>query len=47
MCPDMIISGGGGSQDVNGVTGSAVNGLRCVEYTRPLSTGMLYVLLYI
>ena len=41
MCPDVMISGGSGSQDVTGVIGSAINGLRCVEYARPLNTGML------
>ena len=41
VCPDTMISGGGGLQDVTGVTGSVVNGLRCIEYTRPLNTGTL------
>ena len=45
MCPDMIISGGGGSQDVTEVIGSAINGLRCVEYARPLNTGMRWYIL--
>ena len=42
MCPDTMISEGGGSQNVTGVTGSVVNGLRCIEYTRALNTGLLY-----
>ena len=41
MCPDVMINGGNGSQDATGVIGSAVNGLRCVEYTRSLNTGVL------
>ena len=39
MCPDTMISGGSGSQDVIDVTGSVVNEMRCVEYTRLLNTG--------
>ena len=38
MCPDTMISGGGGSQDIFNVSGSIVNGTRCIEYARSLNT---------
>ena len=45
VCPDVMISEGGGSQDATGVIGSVVNGLRCIEYTRPLITGIQYYII--
>ena len=47
MCPDTMINEGGGLQSVTGVTGSVVNGLRCIEYTRPLNTGCYTQNIYI
>ena len=40
MCPDTMITEGGGSQDITDVKGSVDGGVRCVEYTKPLSTGI-------
>ena len=40
VCPDTLISGGTGTQDITGLTGRVENGMRCVEYQRPLSTSM-------
>ena len=41
MCPDTMISGGGGSQDITDVKGSVDSGVRCIEYRRMLNTGVL------
>ena len=41
VCSDtMLTEGGGGSQDITDVKGSVDGGIRCVEYTRPLNTGI-------
>ena len=39
VCPDTLLAGGTGTQDVSMVTGDVTNNRRCVEYTRPLNTG--------
>ena len=39
MCPDTLLAGGSGTQDVSMVTGDVTNSRRCVEYSRALSTG--------
>ena len=41
MCPDTMISEGGGSQDITDVKGSVDSGVRCIEYRRMLDTGVL------
>jgi len=38
VCPDTLLAGGSGTQDVSMVTGDVTDNRRCVEYTRPLST---------
>ena len=40
VCPDTMISGGNGTQDVTNVTGIAIGGMRCIQYTRLLNTGI-------
>ena len=39
MCPDTLLATGTGSQDVSIVAGDVINNRRCIEYSRPLSTG--------
>ena len=42
-----MISGGGGTQDVVNVTGIAVGGMRCIEYTRSLNTSIYHCSYYV
>ena len=42
-----MISRGGGTQDVINVTGIAVGGMRCIEYTRLLNTSIYHCSCYI
>ena len=39
VCPDTLLATGTGTQDVSIVAGDVVNNRRCIEYSRPLSTG--------
>ena len=41
VCPDTMITEGGGSQDITDVKGSVDGGIRCIEYRRLLDTGTL------
>ena len=41
VCPDTMVTGGTGSNDVFNVTGGVSNGLTCVQYSRMLDTGGL------
>lgn len=38
VCPDTMVAGGMGTNDVFGVTGQVSNGLTCVQYSRMLNT---------
>ena len=42
VCPDTLLASGSGTQDVSVVAGDVNNGRRCIEYSRPLSTGKNY-----
>ena len=39
MCPDTLLASGTGTQDASIVAGDVTNSRRCIEYSRPLSTG--------
>ena len=39
VCPDAMVAGGSGTNDVSNVTGRVTNGLTCVKYLRMLDTG--------
>ena len=39
MCPDTLLASGTGAQDASIVAGDVINRRRCIEYSRPLSTG--------
>ena len=38
VCPDTMVAGGNGTNDVSNVTGRVTNGLTCVKYLRMLNT---------
>ena len=40
VCPDTMVAGGSGTNDVSNVTGRVTNGLTCVKYMRMLNTGV-------
>ena len=39
VCPDTLLASGTGTQDTTIVTADVTNNRRCIEYSRPLSTG--------
>ena len=39
VCPDTLLASGSGTQDISIVAGDVINNRRCIEYSRPLSTG--------
>ena len=43
VCPDTMLAGGNGRDDVSNVTGQLTNGLTCVKYLRFLNTGELHI----
>ena len=43
VCPDdLVTANGGGSQDIFDISGQVTNGRMCVQYSRNLTTGVLY-----
>ena len=43
VCPDTMLAGGNGRDNVYNVTGRVTNSLTCVKYYRLLNTGELHI----
>ena len=43
VCPDTMLAGGNGTDNVYNVTGRVTNSLTCVKYYRLLNTGELHI----